>query len=73
MNKQRKAMRARLKAIKTVSEYKEVTADLKLTDTEREIMDMIYLKGYDYGYIADTLGFSYSHVAKVALKIIDKF
>lgn len=66
-------MRARLKSIKTVSEYREVTADLKLTDTERKIMDMIYLNGYDYNYIADVLGFSYSYVAKVALKIIDKF
>lgn len=66
-------MRARLKAIKTVSEYRKVTADLKLTETEREIMDMIYLHGYDYGYIADTLGFSYSHVSKIASRIIDKF
>jgi DNA-directed RNA polymerase specialized sigma subunit len=43
---------------------RELIARCALDDTDKKILTMRYVKHQDFGYIADTLGLSYSAVGK---------
>lgn len=62
MDPQRKAVRQRLKNIKNLEEYYEVTRKIKLTEEDFMILDFIFVNGYDYRYIGDMMGYSESTI-----------
>lgn len=58
MDEKRKDKKRFVRQIRTKSEYEAYMSDLKLTDEQRIIADMVFLNGHDYSFIADTLGYS---------------
>jgi DNA-directed RNA polymerase specialized sigma subunit len=50
--------RKRLKAIPSVCRFDDLLEQSTLTDEDKEILRLHYLKGKDFRYIADTLGYA---------------
>ena len=73
MDPQRKAVRKKLKDIPTVSEYEKETRKIKLTDEEYYILDMVFVKGYNYCLIGDRLGYSEAAIKTKVKNILKKF
>lgn len=73
MDDRRRKARQRLKDIPTFKEYEEETRKVKLTDEEFYILDMIFVKGYNYCLIADRLGYSESSIKNKVKRILKKF
>lgn len=71
MNDKNKTTRQRLKDIKTKREFLDLLDEVKLTDEERLIAEMVFLKGQSYGFIADTLGYSERTVKAKMRKILN--
>ena len=71
MNKKRKETRQRLKDIKTKREFLDLLDEVKLTDEERTIAEMVFLKGQGYSFIADTLGYAERTVKAKMRKILN--
>lgn len=53
-----------LNAIADEDIRRELITRCALDDTDKKILTMRYVKHQDFGYIADTLGLSYSAVGK---------
>lgn len=72
MDEARKHTKKFVRSIRTKSEYEAFMHGLMLTETEREIADMVFVKGWDYRLIGDTLGYSEVTIKRKMQKILDK-
>lgn len=72
MNEERKAKKRAIQNIRTIDEYNAFVSNLKITDEQKEIMHMIFVKGYDYRLIGDKFGYSERTVKAKVRKILDK-
>jgi DNA-directed RNA polymerase specialized sigma subunit len=64
----------KLENISRVSEFENILADCKISDEDKEILRLIYVKRKTVGYIADTLGYSENTVKRKhdnALKLLN--
>ena len=71
MNPKHKNKRKEIKSIKTISEYNEYIASLKLTDEQKELMYYVFVNGYDYRLIADKLGVSEATIKSRMRKLLE--
>ncbi|MES1921701.1 hypothetical protein MHBO_003230 [Bonamia ostreae] len=71
MNAKNKTKRQDVKNIQTLSEYKQYRDSLKLTDEQKELMDMVFVRGWSYNMIADTIGCAECTVKRKMRKILD--
>ena len=71
MDERRREKKTFVRNIRTKSEYESFMSDLKLTECERKIADMVFLRGCDYRYIGDALGYSEATVKRKMKRILD--
>lgn len=64
--------RSKLKEIPRVTTLMELLDECTLSDDDKQIIIMHYVQDKDFGFIADTLGFSRSAVEKRHRKILRK-
>ena len=64
--------RQKLKSICEVSTFENLMEKCVLSDTEKEILRLHYLKGKDFRYIGDELGFAEVTIKKKHKKILQK-
>lgn len=64
--------RQKLKNICKVSTFEALIENCILSDVEKEILRLHYLKGKDFRYIGDTLGFAEVTIKKKHKKILQK-
>lgn len=64
--------RKRLKSIPTVSRFDDLLEQTTLTDIDKEILRLHYLKGNDFRYIGDTLGYAEVNIKKRHIKALKK-
>lgn len=64
--------RKRLKSIPTVSRFDDLIEQLTLSDEDKEILRLHYLKGKDFRYIGDTLGYAEITIKKRHIKALKK-
>ena len=64
--------RKRLKSIPTVSRFDDLLEQTTLTDIDKEILRLHYLKGNDFRYIGDTLGYAEVTIKKRHIKALKK-
>ena len=62
----------RLRKIDTITNFEELLSISVLSDEEKTIHRMYYLKEQDFGFIADTLGMSRATVYKKHTKALRK-
>lgn len=73
MNEQTKKVRDQLKGIYSVKTFEELLESCILTDEEKDLLNLHYLKGKDFRYIGDMLGYSESTIKRKHKKILSKF
>lgn len=72
MNKILLEKKRKIKNIKSGNEYKQYRDSRNLTDEQKLLLDSVFLKKYDYSYIADCILFcSISAVKKKMKKLLD--
>jgi RNA polymerase sigma factor (sigma-70 family) len=64
--------RRRLKDIPDVSRFDDLLERSTLTDEDKEILRLHYLKGKDFRYIGDTLGYAEVTIKKRHAKALSK-
>lgn len=64
--------RQKLKNIYKVSTFEALIENCILSDVEKEILRLHYLKGKDFRYIGDTLGFAEVTIKKKHKRILQK-
>lgn len=64
--------RKKLKNIPKVSTFMELLDSCTLTEEDKEIIKLHYLKGKSLSYIADILGYSESAIKKKHKKVLSK-
>lgn len=64
--------RSKLQNIASISEFNQILESVVLTDEEKYILKMYYLKGKSFSYIADELGYAEITVNKKHCKILKK-
>lgn len=62
----------KLKSIYDVNTFEELINNCTLCDEDKELMRLHYLKGKDFNFIADTLGFSESTIKRRHRKALSK-
>lgn len=67
-----KSKKASLKQIKTKLEYEKYVNSLKVTVEQRLIMQMVFVEGHHYNFIADKLGYSESAIKHKVRKILEQ-
>lgn len=72
MNKERMEARNKLRNIILKTEFESLLEDYVLTDEDKELMRLHYLKGKDFRFIADALGYSEIAIKKRHAKILTK-
>lgn len=72
MSSQHIETRRKLKNICEVSTFENLINNCTLSDTEKTILRLHYLKGKDFRYIGDELGFAEVTVKKKHKKILQK-
>ena len=72
MNKERMEARNKLRNIILKTEFESLLEDYVLTDEDKELMRLHYLKGKDFRFIADALGYSETAIKKRHSKILTK-
>lgn len=73
MNNDTKSARNELKNISNISTFNSLLDNLMLSDEDKDIMKLIYVKKKNLSYIADTFGYSESTIKnrhKKVLKLI---
>ena len=65
-------MRRKLKGIPEVSRFDDLLERSTLTDEDKTILRLHYLKGKDFRYIGDTLGYAEVTIKKRHAKALDK-
>ena len=58
------AIKNRLKHISSVEDFRQMLNGVMLSDADKQMLEMIYIKGNDFRYIADSLGFSESTIKR---------
>ena len=64
--------RKRLKDIASISTFDELLEQSTLSDLDKEILRLHYLKEKDFRYIGDTLGYAEITIKKRHLKALSK-
>ena len=64
--------RNKLRNIILKTEFESLLEDYVLTDEDKELMRLHYLKGKDFRFIADALGYSETTIKKRHSKILTK-
>ena len=64
--------RKQLKSIPTVSRFDDLLEQVTLSDEEKEILRLHYLKGKDFRYIGDMLGYAEITIKKRHVKALKK-
>lgn len=64
--------RKKIKNICRISEFEAILDDCVLTDEEKDIMRLYYLKGKSFSYIADMLGYSECTVKRRHQNVLKK-
>lgn len=64
--------RRRLKAIPSITTFDSLLDASTLTDEDKEILRLHYLKGKDFRYIGDTLGYAEVTIKKRHAKALAK-
>lgn len=64
--------RNKVKGIVKIQTFSELLDRCILSDEERELMNLHYLKGKNFSYIGDLLGYSESTIKKKHRKILKK-
>lgn len=64
--------RRKLKDIPDVSRFDDLLERSTLTDEDKEILHLHYLKGKDFRYIGDTLGYAEVTIKKRHAKALSK-
>lgn len=64
--------RRKLKGIPEVSRFDDLLERSTLTDEDKTILRLHYLKGKDFRYIGDTLGYAEVTIKKRHAKALDK-
>lgn len=72
MNKERMEAKNKLRNIILKTEFESLLEDYVLTDEDKELMRLHYLKGKDFRFIADALGYSEITIKKRHAKILTK-
>ena len=72
MDESRKYTKKFVRSIRSKVDYEAFMGSLMLTDAEREIADMVFVKGWDYRMIGDTLGYSEVTIKRKMQRILDK-
>lgn len=72
MNKERMEARNKLRNIIFKTEFESLLEDYVLTDEDKELMRLHYLKSKDFRFIADALGYSEIAIKKRHAKILTK-
>ena len=72
MNPELRAKKKALINIRTIEEYNSFMDEIKLSDEQRKIADMVFINGYDYRYIGDKLGYSERTIKSKVSKILEK-
>lgn len=62
----------RIKQIDTVKNFRDLLDSSMLSDTEKEILTLHYVKDKDFGFIADELGLSRAAIYKKHSKCLKK-
>lgn len=73
MDHQTKSVRAQLKGICSVQTFEDLLESCTLTDEDKDLLKLHYLKGKDFRYIGDELGYSESTIKRKHRKILSKF
>ena len=73
MQEQTKTVRRHIKGICSVQTFEELLESCILTDEDKELLRLHYLKGKDFRYIGDMLGYSESTIKRRHRKILSKF
>ena len=66
------SLKHKVKSISSKSKFLDVLDDSMLTNTEKEVMVMYYIKGQTLNYIADFLGYSEQGVVKIHKRALKK-
>ena len=64
--------RKKLKDVPTVSRFDDLLEQLTLSDEDKEILRLHYLKGKDFRYIGDMLGYAEITIKKRHVKALKK-
>lgn len=72
MDDQTKEARRYLADIPDMERYLNLMSKVKLTDTEREVCDMKYLRGLGLISISEELGYSEAHIKRIHQRILRK-
>ena len=64
--------RKQLKSIPTVSRFADLLEQVTLSDEDKEILRLHYLKGKDFRYIGDMLGYAEITIKKRHVKALKK-
>lgn len=72
MNKENARTRRKLKEIETIDSFRELIDALNISDEEKTILELYYLKQKSITYIADALGMSESTVKRKHSKVLKK-
>lgn len=64
--------RDKVKSIAKISTFNDLLDACTLTDEDKELLRLHYLKGKDFRYIGDTLGFAESTIKKRHRKALQK-
>ena len=64
--------RRKLRSIYDVRTFEDLLGCCMLTDEEKELLKLHYLRGKDLGYIADMLGYSESTIKRKYQKALTK-
>lgn len=73
MDHQTKSVRAQLKGICSIQTFEDLLESCTLTDEDKDLLKLHYLKGKDFRYIGDELGYSESTIKRKHRKILSKF
>ena len=64
--------RSKLRNISSVDEFESLLSRCVLSDKERKVISLYYLKGKTLGYIADLMGYSISTVKRIHSRSLER-
>lgn len=64
--------RKKIQSIANISTFNELLDACMLTDEDKQLLRMHYIKGKDFRYIGDTLGFAESTIKRRHRKALQK-
>lgn len=65
-------LREKVKGINEKSTFNSILENSMLSEKEKTLMRMYYIEKNDFGYIADTLGYSKAGVLRMHKRILSK-